>query len=120
MSNHRAFLRNNLYGNAQLVLQKCGLNAIAEKLCNQFNLGIAKDLCALTDEDIDKIPWLRRIQSAKLKEVCAICRETHIEEEEAERNARLERARIWDSQRHSVFNRNGDLHALLDSLVKQE
>jgi len=102
MSKHLGFLRHNFYGNAQLVLQKCRLNAIAEKLCKQFNLGIAKDLCELTDEVIDKIPWLRGIQSEKLKHICAICRQIQLENNEA--------------KEHSVYDRNGDLHALLELL----
>jgi hypothetical protein len=117
MSQHLGFLRNNFYGNAQLVLQKCGFTQPeAARLCRLFHLQIAQDLCRLTDVDCERIPWLGHIPSMHLHDVCAICRQIQLEKDEAKENARLKRAALWTPDTHSVYDRNGDLHALLESL----
>ncbi len=93
---HENLLRNNLYGRAIPVLQKCGLARIASKLCDQFNLQILMDLCKLTDDVIDRTTWLKQVQKQKLKWICAICRD------EQEKRDRHDTVETWQSNVHGL------------------
>lgn len=75
------------------ILQSHGLARIAARLCTEMSLSTMSDLAKLTDEEIDAISWLKRIQTKKLKALCEACREGDPNLRESISNARFRDSR---------------------------
>ena len=60
---------------AEEILKTHGLLRIADQLCRDKHLTTMEDIGRLTDAEIDALEWLKRVQRAKLKDLCEACRQ---------------------------------------------